>query len=109
MKKELSYKDICHRLRLLEFNFSNSTPENREIYADHISKCPDCQSIMSERKSTVKRNSSLMIVLGVILMSIFGLLLLKTNRIYYVVLAFGLILFLSGLMQWIRGKEHHQK
>jgi hypothetical protein len=109
MKKELSHHAICQRLRLLEFNFSSSNQENREMYAHHISKCPDCQLIMDERKLTVKRNSSFMVVLGVILISVFGILLLTANRVYFVVLAFGVILIISGLVQWVRGKEHHQK
>lgn len=105
----MSDAEICKRLTLLDFNYSASSPENRKLYDDHIANCDSCRSIQQKKLQTVNRNAIFMVGIGFFLVAQFAVLRFSADRANVLAPAIGVILIISGLVQWVRGKEPHQK
>ena len=102
-------KEICNLLFLMEYNYSASSAEKRALYDEHVAGCAHCKSIKESRNKAVKRNAVGLMGLGFGLIIGFAFLQVSRNETLPLLLAFGIILFISGVVQRIRGKEPHQK
>jgi hypothetical protein len=68
---------------------------SRKLYDDHIANCDSCRTIQQKKLQTVNRNAIFMVGIGFFLVAFAPVI--------------GVFLIISGLVQWVRGKEHHQK